>query len=1036
MFARATGSAFGLDPNRTISEYVHDSWGSEKGFPSSSVSTIAQTADGYLWIGTDKGLLRFDGMNFRKFDQAIPSSVPIGPVQKLEADAHGNLWILLPSTKLLRYHDGSFDFIQGDAENGITAMTRSPDGDLLISSLAIGTLRYDGERFVRWTSAQALGTAGSNADLNTGAAWSTGLRPHRLATPNASVISMTATSDGKVWLGAEDGGLFDQSNEQTPHAVGELVNTKVSSLLPLENSVLWIGTSRGVLRWSGIKLTSEGIPPSVLHAEVFSMIRDRDSNVWLGTAHGIVRLTAAGVSSIPESPFNDHRVTALFEDREGNIWIGGEQRIERLRDSVFVTYSLPGAPPETPGALQIDGEGYTWIAPIAGGLRWLKQRSNEEFDEKTTGSINAAGLAHDVVYSIAADGEDDLWIGRQRGGLTHLSHIHNSVIARTYTQADGLAQNSVYAVHKSRDGAIWAGTLSGGLSEFRDGRFTNFTVVDGLASNTISSIAEQPDGRVWFGTPDGLSELSPSGWHTFTTRDGLPSQDVLSVSAGSSGVLWIGTSDGLAWLSDGKISVPGDRPDSLKEPIFGLAEDRKGDLWVTTANHVLLIKRSGFMSRMLNEANVREFGVTDGLLGTEGVKRFSSVIAGPAGQIWLSTNRGVSVANSARGTFDSLPALLHVEGVSADGIAFDTRKPIRIPPSKERTTFRFVGLSLTNPDRVRYRYRLDGFDHAWSDAVTNGEATYGNLPPGSYRFRVIACNSDGLWNSAEATIGFEIEPALWQTWWFRLACVLVAGLAILIAYRLRLRRLTQLLNVRFEERLAERTRIAQELHDTLLQSLLSVSMQVHVAVDQLPEDSPAQKTMSRVLELMGPVIEEGRNTIRGLRSSIEDAEDLTKSLTQIPLEVGQQAAEFRVVVLGTPLPLRPAVRDDVYRIGREALVNAFRHSGADDIVLEIEYAPDYLYLSVQDNGRGIDAKILGSGYDSHGLAVMRERAKRIGGRLRVLSRNGDGTIVEFRLTADIAWGPRRKPPAVFGLARWPWRSEDPIESGSEERVEK
>jgi signal transduction histidine kinase len=304
--------------------------------------------------------------------------------------------------------------------------------------------------------------------------------------------------------------------------------------------------------------------------------------------------------------------------------------------------------------------------------------------------------------------------------------------------------------------------------------------------------------------------------------------------------------------------------------------------------------------------------------------------------------------------------------VLADGNPFDLRGPIRVSTAQQRTTFRYVGLSLSNAERVRYRYKLEGFDHGWNEAGTNREATYGNLGAGSYRFRVLASNSDGLWNGAEALVGFEVEPTLWQTWWFRLACVVCAGLGTLLVYRMRMNQLTRLLNVRFEERLAERTRIAQDLHDTLLQGVLSASMQLHVAVDQLPPDSPALPAMNRILQLVGQVVDEGRNTLRGLRSPLEDAHDLKSSLSRIPEELGNESGiDFRVVVEGLCMPLRSVIRDDVYRVGREALVNAFRHSRASNIDVQLEYSANQLRVVVRDDGCGIDPQVLQVGRDGH-----------------------------------------------------------------------
>jgi signal transduction histidine kinase len=323
--------------------------------------------------------------------------------------------------------------------------------------------------------------------------------------------------------------------------------------------------------------------------------------------------------------------------------------------------------------------------------------------------------------------------------------------------------------------------------------------------------------------------------------------------------------------------------------------------------------------------------------------------------------------------------------------------------------FGYTGLSLSVPERVRFRYRLDGFDHDWSEPVATREAVYTNLSPSSYRFRLIASNSDGVWSSEEAAIGFEVDPLFWQTWWFRASGVMGCMIAGLAVYRFRLHQMTRRLSVRFEERLAERTRIAQELHDTLLQGFLSVSMQVHVANDRLPADSPIQPALTRVLQLMGQVIDEGRNTVRGLRSSSGSSFDLEHAFSRIQEELAPDSMagsqiEFRVIVDGEPRPLHPLLRDEVYRIGREALINAFRHSRATRIDLELKYSYSHLRVLVRDNGCGIDPQILGSGVDGHwGLSGMRERADQIGGQFHVWSSAAAGTEIELSVPSHVAF---------------------------------
>src|SRR6266566_4201869 len=442
-------SASALDPNRTVSQYIRSSWGAEKSFASSSVTAIAQTTDGYLWIGTDKGLIRFDGLNFRQFEQANPSSFGIGAVQTLLADEQGNLWVLLRSTKLLRYRDGSFELVRGEGENAITTIGPGVGNRILLSSLAMGTLVYDGERFESASSEpvsakhQAVAITETPDERSTRLSWSTGLAPHRLAAPTSAVISIATTADGKIWLGTESRGLFYLREGHVSAMPNRLPSGKVNCLLPFENSELWIGTSKGILRWNGSEVTGAGVPSPLLHAQILSMIRDRDANIWVGTTRGLLRFNANGVSALARnSPASDSAVTALFEDREGNIWIGGPRGLERLRDSAFVTYSVPAFKSQGIGPLYVDGHDHVWLAPIAGGLGMLKGGLGQSFQ--------SAGSSRDIIYSITGHG-NDLWLGRQRGGLTHLRDLHGSLNSKSYAQAEGLAQNSVFAVYASRD---------------------------------------------------------------------------------------------------------------------------------------------------------------------------------------------------------------------------------------------------------------------------------------------------------------------------------------------------------------------------------------------------------------------------------------------------------------------------------------------------------------------------------------------------------------------------------------------------------
>jgi ligand-binding sensor domain-containing protein/signal transduction histidine kinase len=966
-----------------MSQYVRDHWGTEQGFPRGPLYAITQTRDGYLWIGTESGLVRFDGWSFQIIRDSS-GALPITGIYGLTPAADGSLWILLQNQILVRYRDGIFE--RGNLEAGpyanISAISQSNSGEVLVSKMEDGTFDLHDGRFRRRATADEL--------------------------PRSPVISQAQTPNGDLWMGTRDAGLF-RLTEGKILPVRGLPDLKVDCLLQDGDGALWVGTDNGIVRWTGSQFTAPGIPASRNHFQALAMAKDRDGNIWVGTdSQGLLRMNSQGLASLQETDGVTHEaVTAVFEDREGNLWIGGSDGIERLRDSAFVTYSGPeGLPTDGSNPVFVDSEDRMWFPPAGGGLWWTKGEQR--------GHITADGLDRDVVYSIAGR-KGEIWVGRQSGGLTRLVDERGSFAAKTYTQRDGLAQNSVYSVYLARDGSVWAGTLSAGVSLLKNGKFTSYTIADGLASNTVVSIVEGADGTMWFATPSGLSAFSNGRWRTYNTADGLPSENVNCFLEDSTGMLWVGTASGLAFRGSGGFHIPVSGPAPLRAQILGLAEDRYGSLWMATSSHVLRVNRERLLNGKLDEGDVREYGLADGLRGLEGVKRHRSVVTDSAGRIWFSLNRGISVVDPARLTRNSAPAIVHVQTISADGDAIHIGNAIHISGGHQRITFGYSGLSLSVPDRVRYRYRLDGYDHAWSNPTAAREAGYTNLPPNHYRFRVMATNPDGVWSTKEAALAFEVDPLFWQTWWFRSAAVVAFMACVLAIYRIRLRQLTGRINLRSQERLAERTRIAQELHDTLLQGFLSASMQIHVAADALPEDSSAKPKLSRALELMRQVIDEGRNAVRGLRATQSTSLDVENAFSRIQQELvsGQHLGEkvdFRVIVDGERRPLHPVLRDEVYRIGREALINAFRHARAKKIEIELKYSSQRLCMLVRDDGCGIDPHVLETGRDGHwGLSGMRERAEAIGARLQVMTSASAGTEIELSVPGQIAFQDQAAP---------------------------
>ncbi len=958
-----------------MSQYIHEAWGTDRGFlGEEAVYAICQSEDGYLWIGSERGLVRFDGFNFVLIQRPIPGLPSSGPVRGLETDAEGGMWILLDGPHLLRYRAGGFEDAYarfGVKEHAFTAISSDSDGGLLLAGLSSRIFRFrDGK----------LETVAIDSELN--------------ATANA----LAATRDGRIWMGSRNFGLLRADRGSVSSVAKESLNKDINSLLAANNGGLWMGTTAGIEYWDGKGLVKLGLPPSINQSHVLAMAKDHDSNVWVGTDHGLVRINTSGVALFDQADRNrSAKVTAVYEDHDGAIWYGGPQGIERLRDGAFKTYATSeGLPPANNGPVYVDSEGRAWFAPVSGGLYWLK--------DNYVGHLTIAGLDRDVVYSISG-GSGEIWIGRQRGGLTRLTRSGSSFVAKTYTQADGLPQDSICSVFRDRDGTVWAGTLNAGVSRLKDGVFTNYSVANGMPANSVNSILEASDGTVWFATPSGLASFSNGHWLNRTVADGLPSANVTIVFEDSKQVIWAATSAGLAYVASGHAGVPRIIPEPLREQIFGITEDLEGSLWFATSDRMNRGDRDRLRMGTLDDSDFQSYGVEDGLRGLEGARRDRSVAVGPLGNVWVSLNRGLAMASPQRSVRNSGPVAVRIESTSAEGVPIDLKTSPTLSAGSKGFTFNYAASNLSVSERIRFRYKLDGSGQGWSNNVASRQVVYFHLDPGVYRFRVMASNGEGLWNGPEARIPFVIEPAFWQTSWFRMAVLVTFCLFAIGLYRLRVYQLTEQLNIRFRERLAERTRIAQELHDTLLQGVQSACLQLDVAEDQLPEDSPTKPLLKRILQLMTNVSEEGRDALRGLRAPETDNHSLEMAFSRMGKEFSfDDGVSFGVTVNGKLRPLRAMLRNEVYRIGREAIVNAFMHAHAQNIEVDVEYASEHLRVLVHDNGVGVDPLVVHSGRQGHwGLPGMRARSEAIGANFSFRSRLAAGTEVELIVPSEIAF---------------------------------
>lgn len=982
----AIGPAAAQERTPGLSQYLRDEWGPSKGYAGGPVYGLTQDGDGFLWIASERGLIRFDGVKFEQME--LPQTVSAGgtTVVGVAATGDGAVWARFRAASLLAFRGRTVTDVV--ATHGLTpatigVMAAQPNGSILLSSYGLGVVRFKDRRF------------------------ETLVRPD--AMPQTLVMAIAEMS-GAVWLGTRDAGLFRFKGERLER-IAAVVDEKINALLPGADGALWIGTDRGILRLTDAGVTEVALPRELAGLPALALLQDRSARIWVAAGpYGVVRFDGAGVSWFPGwNARTQGLATTLFEDREDNIWLGTSRGIERLRDGVFETYAeLPGAPSSRVGPVHIDSAGRTWFGTTEGGLFWL--------DGERARSVGIAGLDEDVVYSLDGDREH-LWIGRRFGGLTQLRVTAAGIAARSFTVKDGLAQDAVYVVHASPDGTVWAGTLNGGVSHLVNGTFRTFTSRDGLASDSVTAIAEARDGAMWFGSPQGLSRLWRGQWRTYTTRDGLPSDQVIALLVERSGRVWAATAAGLAVLRPGAPAfqvVP-----ALRGRVIALAQDQLGSLWCATQDRLVRVppRALGDAGAFVPEA-IREYDALDGLLTRDSVERQRTLAVDAQGRIWYASTFGLAVADPARLARLEPPSRLTIQEIAADDVVRRASERVAFPASR-RVSISFVGISLAVPERVRYRYRLDGFDADWSRPSPDRTAVYTNLEPGAYVFRVMATDSAGRWTGGEQTLAFRVTPTIWQTTWFRVLASALLVAALVAGYRVRTAQLARRLNERFEERLAERTRIAQELHDTLLQGFLSASMHLHVAASHVPEDSAVRRQLASVLELMRRVVDDGRHAIRGLRAPGGGIDDLAAAFTRVARELGlADSTECRVVVTGQRRTIHPLIRDEIYRIGREALANAIRHAAATLVEVALDYRDDHLRCVVRDDGVGIDDEVALSGRDGHwGLIGMRERAEALGGRLQVRSRRAAGTEVELWLPAAVAYraddastspAPRRK----------------------------
>jgi signal transduction histidine kinase len=751
--------------------------------------------------------------------------------------------------------------------------------------------------------------------------------------------------------------------------------------------------------------------------------------VWIATREsGVLRIKNVTSGSSYAKPEMDRlsaseglssdSVWDIFEDREHNLWIATQNGLNRLRDDKFSIVTRRS------GLLSND---ISSLVSVASGIF---AGSNLGLNRVTT--IHSETVLHGSIFSLARAGDGSLYFATSLG----LSQLKGS---RVRLVPLGVDATHITVLLQGSSGELWFYDRDQGLYRWREGQTASRVFDPSLNNKSISLMVADSHGRVWLGLTTGeIVFYDGVRFRTFTAADNLPGGLLHSISAGSDGSVWIATERGLALFTGNRFAswsrkngLPGNR-------VLWAVPTPAGKLWVgynigIASMRIEDLLHAAWDAHFLVPYDL--YGDGDGLKANPEVRGSTPVTVAPDGRIWLTTSEGLATIDPEHIRKNLLPPPVQILQLTADDADVDLTNPIALRPRTHRVEINYSGLSLTDPRKVTFRYRLLGFDSQWSQASTRRFSTYTNLPPGRYHFEVMAANDDGIWNEMPGTLAFTLAPAFYQTKWFLALCVLALILAGILLFRLRVRSASNRLRLRFEERLDERVRVAQDLHDNLLQDVMGISLQLEIADELTPPEAAGKPILRRALYLSESALTQGRGALTTLRATALTRQDIYQALTLAAApftEERRRAVQYSTH--GTELPVRTGVGEEIVQIGREALRNALQHSHGT-VHVDIHYAPGRFCLAVDDEGQGMSSTIMESGVPGHfGLRGMRERAARIASTLTIRSTARGGTHVQLSVPARMAYSGLDTAPGVWTrlIERWTRGKRVPAEVSQDE----
>lgn len=955
-------------------QYQVETWTTDNGLPQNTVYSILQTPDGYLWMTTLDGVVRFDGARFTVFNKNNTKGIESNRFTKLVLDGQGNLWIGTEGDFVTRYHQGSFQTYRFDINgrtNGIYNLFLDSRREILVSTHA-GIFQWNDEFFAAYTP--IAGEQPSDIILwsKSGTLWYAGgqtlfrvkdnrTSEYRLpfASKNTRITKLLEDSRGRIWLGTQDAGLFFFENEKINSYPLEGLSEDITPNIEDGDGNVWAISRKGaiIIAPDG-KINRVTIAQGLSEDLLTTVFQDREGNIWIGTSHGglnrLNRQSVAFYSSADGLAANG--VNPIFQDRAGDIWIGGGN-LTKYHAGTFSQVAGREKLPVAVTAISQDRAGRLWFGSW-GGAYYLENNRFTDFSDKFNEGV--------PVYAIYEDTNGAMWFATGGG----LFRYQNDAMTR-FTTSDGLAGNDVKVIRESNDGTLWIGTY-GGLTRIKNNVLTSFTKNEGLASNLVRSLYEDADGALWIGSYDGgLTRFKDGKFTRYTSNDGLFNDGVFQILEDASGNFWMSSNRG----------------------IYRVAKQQLNDF------------ADGRIARIESIA----YNKADGLEETEcnGGQQPAGIKTSD-GQLWFPTQGGVAVIKPDSIKANPFAPPVVIEAAKIDNETVAASDVIEIAPEKNNLEISYTALSFVKPEFVKFRYKLDGQDTEWVEAGERRTAYYSYLPPGDYTFRVIAANSDGVWNTTGASVKIVVRPPYYRTWWFWISALFTIVGAAYFFYRWRIAQLekARAAQEEFSRKLLtsqehERQRIASELHDSIGQSLLIIKNRAFLALSDLDEPENVREQLEELSESATGAIEECREISYNLRPYQINRFGLTKTLEAIFRRISEVTEIETTVELDSIDGVFSAESEtNIYRIVQESVNNIIKHSAASEADFFIKRRGAEIDVLIQDDGRGFDKNQIdsnGGGRGGFGLVGMNERVRMLGGAYEIESQPGNGTSIKIKL---------------------------------------